>query len=69
MIPKTNDKDINKLIKKAAKFGWSFEIKGGGHIKGKSPCGQFMTVISVSPKSKKAFWDTQKIFRKSGVQV
>lgn len=57
------------MLKEAYKQKWRITKSGGGHLKAYSPCGKFMTTISDSPSSNKAFWDTRKFFRDAGLDV
>lgn len=41
-----NNKDINKIAKKAQREGWVLTVTGGNHVKWKSPDGKTMLVSS-----------------------
>jgi hypothetical protein len=62
MAPKTNKKEINKLLKKCEKQKWRFRADGP-HIMCYSPDGVTMVLVSKSPASdstKKVINDLRK---------
>lgn len=66
--PKTNNKDINTLIKKATKAGWRFDYTKGKHVRGLAPNGEGIVIVAVSPSSHRAYQEFRNRLKKNGLK-
>lgn len=67
-LPKTNNKDLDKLLKKAEKEMWRIDKRGSGHIQCLSPDKETIVVVASSASSKQLHIVRGR-FRKGGLNV
>lgn len=67
-LPKTNKKEVNKMIKLASKEGWRIENSKGGHIMCYSPDIETIVTISKTKGSHKVVQDIKSDFAKGGLK-
>lgn len=65
-IPKTTSKEINRILRRANKQGWTF--KDGNHIKCYSPDGESIVTVSASPKDRSSSAKVRSDFRRAGLR-
>lgn len=73
MIPRCTDRDTQKLLKQAAKAGWTFSGGGKRHIKCYPPPGTTdlgCVIVAGSPgKRNRAYMNVRAEFRRRGLDV
>jgi hypothetical protein len=68
-MPKSSNKELDKLVKKAIKAGWRWKEGNGGHIKLFSPDKKTIAVISVSTRHPRAVREAKKSLQIGGLKV
>lgn len=63
------DKDVNELVKKIEKQGWSVRISRGSHIRCQSPTGR-LVFLSGSPNGgRRAIENMRRDLRNAGAEL
>lgn len=69
-LPKTNSKELNKLIKAASQQGWRFkDQQKGGHIKCFAPDKKSIVTISATTKSLRGVQNAKGHFKQAGLKI
>lgn len=65
---KTTSKDMNKMLKKLKKLGWTISVTGTTHIRVVSPAGQ-IAVVSNSCSDRRGLLNARSDLRKIGAPL
>jgi predicted RNA binding protein YcfA (HicA-like mRNA interferase family) len=69
VIPKTSDREVNKILKEANRNGWRIVQRNGGHIICYAPNGDDRVTVSASHSDSFALKKVRADFKRAGLET